>query len=468
MSGRGKEPDLLGEWWVANPSDGPGEYELPDADERASGTLQEVVRDKFVLRTAGFVGSEPSAADDPVQATGRMRPEIWGIDRDARCYSLVDILRTKWTHSPGHPSGGHEDWSVGWLAKGNVWVNSDDECRAARIRVDHLNTWALYRSGDNIEYDGETATIDLRDRVLGSTMLGDLRVSLVRGSHTSFGMPGQDVGQRFSYLDDVYWQLEGPLVLRSIAKDWIGHFESFVRFMTMEPSAAIGSECFFDESAELGRRVELAVPRLERGSQEAHDGGQGTSPFKYLTTLRTLSDFGIEPMEAFAGYWREIVSGDSYMAMALHLESQDRLLSRGADGALLNAIRSVESLYAAHHPNTAVENISVQRKIDEAVQDAGDAGSQVVDAWPDLRGVGVLRREVAHGKARPSAGFGLRCLGGAMALQWIQRTRLLAKLGINSAAAQRIVMENYQYPWDLKTLRGWSAELGKASTESER
>ena len=47
-----------------------------------------------------------------------------------------------------------------------------------------------------------------------------------------------------------------------------------------------------------------------------------------------------------------------------------------------------------------------------------------------------------------------------MALRWIQRVRLLAELGISDAAACSIVSDNFQYPWHLRTLPGWSAELG--------
>ena len=456
---------MLGEWWVANPTDDPDGYKLPEPEERVPGTLQEVARDKYALETIGFIGSEPSLADGPSAATDRSRPEIWGTDRDATCYSLFDSLRSSWTRRPGHASAGHEDWSVGWLAKGNVWVTSDEECRSARIRIDHLNTWALHRAADNIKFDGamDTATIDLRDQALGSAMLGDTSVSLVRVPRASFGFLGQDLGQRFSYADDVYWELEGPLELRSIVKDWIGHFESFVRFMTMEPSVVLGIECHFGEADDGRRRVELSAPRLERDGRETKLDDEDTSPHNYLTTLRTLQDLAVDPMGVLAGYWREVATGDAYMAMALHLESQDRLLSRGADGALLNAIRSVESLYAAYNREAAVENISVQTKIDAAVHQAGDVGAQILDSWPEIRKAGVLRREVAHGKAQPSAGFGLRCLGGAMSLQWIQRIRLLTELGIVDAAAHKIVSENLQYPWDLKTLQNWSAELGVRS-----
>ena len=453
---------VLGEWWVANPTgDGVG-YEPPDPGERVPGTLREIAQGEYVLETIGFLGDRPFLAGGPAAASDRSRPEIWGTDRDATCYSLFDSLRSNSTWRPGHVSDGHEDWRVGWLAKGNVWMTSGEECSSARIRIDDLHRWALYRRPDNVEFNdsGDIATIDLRAETLGTKMIGDTRVSLVRGSSGTYGGAGQEPERHFSFANVVSWQVEGPVRLRSIVEDWIGPLESFSRFMTLAPSVVSGIDCRFGDSDEKRLHVELIVPRLQRGSQAADRGGDESSPHEYLTTLRTLQELDIDPLDVFAAYWREVATGDAYMAMELHLESQDRLLSRGPDAALLNAIRSVESLYAAQHRGAAVEHVSVQVKIDDAVSSAGDVGAQVLDAWPELRRTGELRRDVAHGRGPPSASFGLRCLGGAMALQWIQRLRLLTESGIGDGAASSIVSENYQYSRDLRTLQDLSTELG--------
>ena len=227
---------ILGEWWIANPTDAGEAYKPPDPAERIAGALREVARGAFVLETVGFLGDRPFVADDPAAASDRSRPEIWGTDRDATCYSLFDNLRSNSIWRPGHVADGHEDWRVGWRAKGNAWVTSGEECTSALIRVDDLPQWALYRQPDNIDFDdaGETATIDLRDETLGTTMLGDTSVSLVRGSDATIGLPGQDPERHFSLVDAVYWKVEGPVKLREIVEGWIGHFESFSRFMTMQ------------------------------------------------------------------------------------------------------------------------------------------------------------------------------------------------------------------------------------------
>ena len=68
---------------------------------------------------------------------------------------------------------------------------------------------------------------------------------------------------------------------------------------------------------------------------------------------------------------------------------------------------------------------------------AGNVGTQILDAWPELHKIGKLRRDTAHGRGRPSADFGIRCRGGAMALQWIQRLRLLTEIGIRETMLTR-------------------------------
>ena len=206
--------------------------------------------------------------------------------------------------------------------------------------------------------------------------------------------------------------------------------------------------------------MDLISPRIPRTDEGSDQDADNPSPHKYLTKLQALEEFGIDPAAMLGAYWQNVATGDAYMAMDLHLESQDRLLNRSADGALLNAIRSVESLYAAQHPGVAVEHVAVQETIDAAVSSAGDIGAEILEAWPGLAKVGQLRRDAAHGKGLPHASFALRCVEGAMALQWIQRVCLLAQMGIGDSVARSIVAANFQYPWDLRTLRGWSTELG--------
>ena len=452
---------LLGEWWIANPSETTDVYEPPDPAERVPGALREVARDKFVLETIGFLGELPSMAGGPVVVSDRSLSEIWGSDRNGTRYSLFDTLRSNTTRRLSHMSDGHEDWYIGWLAKGKAWVTSEEECTSLRIRIDDLHKWALHRGPDNVDVGNmmDKVMIDLRDETMGMSIIGDTSVSLVRDPRARFGFPGQDTEEHFSFANIVYWNVEGPVRLREVVEKWIGPFESFIRFMTMEPSVVNGIECSLSDGDNQRDEVELVVPRLPRADQTTSRESKENSPLNYLATVRTLQELGINPMDVFAGYWRKVATGDAYMAMALHLESQDRLLSRGSDAALLNAIRSVESLYAATNPGVSVKDVSVQEKVDDAVSYAGDVGTQILNAWPELCKVAVLRREVAHGKGRPSAGFGVRCRGGAMALQWIQRLRLLAECGIDQTAARSIVLNNFRYPWDLQTLQNWSTGL---------
>ena len=104
---------LLGEWWVANPTDTREAYEPPDPAERVPGALREIAHGEFVLETIGFLGDRPPMAGGPTLALGRSRFEIWGTDRDARCYSLFDNLRSASMWSPGHVSDGYETGESG-------------------------------------------------------------------------------------------------------------------------------------------------------------------------------------------------------------------------------------------------------------------------------------------------------------------------------------------------------------------
>ena len=112
----------------------------------------------------------------------------------------------------------------------------------------------------------------------------------------------------------------------------------------------------------------------------------------------SIQELGIDPMYVVTGYWQEVATGDAYMAMESMLSHKIVFSVGDLTSALLNAIRSIESLYAAQKPGVAVEGVSVQAKIDDAVSCAGDVGTQVLDAWPELRKIGVLRREVVSSR----------------------------------------------------------------------
>ena len=452
---------LLGEWWVANPTDDDEAYEPPS--DRVPGVLREIANGEYVLETIGFLGDQPFLAGGSGSLSATSRLDIWGTDRDGTCYSLLNNIRVNSTWRMPHAAAGHEDWAIGWLAKGNAWVTPDEECSSARIRIDDLHPWALYGRPDNFEFDqdSETARINLRRETLGTTTIDNTQLSLIRAPHTSWGSTGQDSGREITSTDLVPWKIGGPLALQTIIKEWNGHLEAFVRFMTMEPSVVTHIDCHLGGSGNQRQDVELIAPRVQRDDRTAEQARGKPSPYDYLATLHTLQQRGIDPTDVFAGYWQRIVTGDAYMAMQLHLESQDRLLDRSSDSALLNAIRSVESLWAANNPSVQPHRLpgGVRAQIDDAIARAGHIGTEILDAWPDLNMVHQLRRHVAHGKGRPDASFGLRCVGGAKALQWILRVQLLSELGIHETVARSIVSDSRQYPLTLDTLKRWSAEL---------
>ena len=454
---------MLGQWWIANPSDETDDYAPPESSERLPGILREVPGSKFALETIGFLGNDLfQTAGILGSVNSRSSVDIWGTDRGGRCVSLLNCYRARWAIRAPHVEGGNEDWSVGWHVQGGAWVTPNGECSHVQIHTDDLQTWALYRKSDNVTVNDayDAATIDLREETLGTATVGGLSVSLIRGVRTNHQHPWDIDEPHFSVTNDVNWRVEGTLTLKEVADDWANGLEWFARFMTMEPSVISGIDCSLVGSGHGPRQVALTIPRLPR----SHDSPKrranaGSSPHAYLTTLDAFERHGIDLMTVFVGYWDGVVTGEMYTTMALHLESQDRLMNRGSDGALLNAIRSVEAQYAINNPNQRVEHVPAQNKIDDATKRAGDIGKQILTAWPSLNNAGVLRRYAAHGKTRPSSDFNQKCVGGAMSIQWLQRLHLLIAMGVNEPVATAIIQENERFNRELEILRTWSTAL---------
>jgi len=346
--------------------------------------------------------------------------------------------------------------------QGDAWVTPDNKCSSAEIRTDDLRTWALYERSANVAVNDtlNQATVDLREETLGTTTVDGLTVSLVRRTHTDHQHAWDTHEAQFTVANVVNWRVDGPLKLKQVADDWANGIEWFARFMTMEPSVVSGIACSLADVDRRQLQVTLTIPMVPRSKDGAKErANAGSSPHRYLTTLDTFARNGIDLMAVFCCYWDEIVTGDRYTTMALHLESQDRLLNRGADSALLNAIRSVEAQYAVDNPSKKAKDVAVQKKIDDAIDRAGDIGKQILAAWPALRDVHILRRDVAHGRSRPSSEFGLKCAGGAMSIQWLQRLHLLTAMGVDEPVLSSIIRNNERFKGELELLKAWSAEL---------
>ena len=448
---------MLGEWWIANPTDNTTDYEPPEASARVPGTLQEISSGKFALETIGTIGKDPFQArrsEEPEKTDSQIN--IWGTDRQGQRFSLLNCLRTntkRWS--------GHEDWKVGWHAQGNTWVTPDDMCHRVSIRTDDLHAWALHGRPFNIKVNDAsgTAEIDLREEALGTATIGEVSVSLVRGIQFNHQGPLDPAERKFPIDNIVCWRVDGPLTLQNVAGQWVNGLEWFSRFMTMRRSVASGVYCSMVVSDNRPHQVTLTIPNLPRRTDSTDEPtGTGLSPDHYLMTLDTFAKHDIELMTIFCRYWSEVVTGANYMTMALHLDSQDRILSQGDDSALLNAIRSVEAHYAATNPCKKVRDVRIREIINDAIGSAGDIGEQIRAAWPSLSEAGVLRRDLAHGRSRPSSDFSLKCLGGAISIQWLQRLHLLKQMGISDHVANSIVRDNPRFAEQLKLLKTWSTE----------
>ncbi len=450
---------MLGEWWVANPADDVDRYVPPERSDRVPGLLQEVAHGEFALETIGFLDEHVhlsagnSGSDESTGPT-----HVWGADRGRSCYSLLDCIKINSTMRSPSIAGGHQDWKVGWLAKGTAWVTPNDESALTLLRTDALQPWALYgRDDDTVSVNANnTATVDLQEETLGTARIDNIDISLIRRPNRSQQHAWESQDSYLTIDNIVSWKLEGPLTLRAIAQQWAGCVESFVRFMTLTPSAISGVVCHLRNTARSPLHVELTLRRLPR---EVGRNRADTPPDEFLTTWSSLAAHGVNPMEIVTSFVNKVSNGNLFTAMALHLDSQDRLLSRGSDGALLNGVRSVEAQFEYENPRVDESRVAVQDKIDSAADRAGRVGVRIRESWPALSELNELRIQAAHGKSRPSADFGLRCLGGAWSLQWIQRFHLLRALGIDENTAEAIICRNPRFERDLGSLEMWSSEL---------
>ncbi|WP_420608650.1 hypothetical protein [Candidatus Poriferisodalis sp.] len=452
-----------GEWWVANPLEGSDDYGPPKRADRISGALREIADGEFALETIGCLDDTSTLiSDDSDSESSSSRSHIWGSSRDENCISLLDCQRLSRTEPSPSIAGGHEDWAVGWLATGNAWVTPEAQCSTSWLTTDDLRAWALHERTDNtVSFEADdTATVDLGDETLGTVNVGGINFSLVRFPEHSRQHRWDADGRLFSVNNAVSWKLEGQLALGAVVEEWANCVERFVRFVTMRPSVISGTECRLLGSDDRPQSVKLTLRRLPRnGAPSARDASGDIRPHEFLATWNSFSKHGIDPMQMFGQYVVEVQRGDAYVSMISHLESQDRLLSRGADVALLNGVRSVEAQFIYENPGIDEQKVHIKTKINDAADNAGDVGKQVRSAWSAFDDINNLRKQVAHGKSRPGADFGLRCLGGAWSLQWIQRFHLLRTLGADETAAATMICENPRFKRDLGSLKMWSNEL---------
>ena len=449
---------MLGEWWIAKPSEGSDGGGHPERADRVSGALREIADNEFALETIGLLNMASTSVDEDSKGSSA-RSHIWGVNRDDDCVSLLDCLRLNRATRLVGIADGHEDWAVGCLAIGNAWVTPEDQSSAAWLTTDDLRAWTLYGRADNtVSIDAsDTATVDLRDETLGTVDIGDITVSLVRSPKSSQQHRWNEDDRLFSVNNDVSWKFDGQLKLRDIVEEWASCVERFARFMTMRPSVIREADSRLLDSGDQPQIVKLTLRRLPRDS--APNASGDLRPHEFLATWGSLVKHGVDPMQMFGRYVAEVEFGDAYVSMISHLESQDRLLSRGADSALLNGVRSVEAQFIHENPDEDEQSVSIKEKLNNAANRAGDVGKRIRGAWKAFDDINDLRKQVAHGKSRPSADFGLRCLGGAWSLQWLQRFHLLRTLGVDEATAETMICENLRFEKDLGSLKMWSNEL---------
>ncbi|MDE0497921.1 MAG: hypothetical protein OXH86_11255 [Acidimicrobiaceae bacterium] len=451
----------LGQWKIASSTVQAVPEESSKHEPMIPGLLRRVAPQEMQLEVIGFLdGDGQGNLQDTTSTSDERLPHIWGTDRTGNLVSLLDCRwKAKQQKSP-HLAGGYEDWWIGWAASGEDWVTPSAECVRASIYIDDLRTFALYRHQDGVSFSEsrDKVEVSLDDEILLSAAVGCIDIELVRSPALNYGISSVPREQVLTVDNKVYWAVSGTLDLESIRQKWVNGLERFARLVTMRASIVTDVHCVLDREDPRRRSLSLWLPRLPRPDRAPLTRQERRNPSEFLATLHSLVQYGCDPATLLCRYFELFESGAADLAMWFHLESQDRLLGASVNEAYLNSVRSIESLFAHVHSGENNVDVHLRRKLKWAVSEASEIGTTIVDAWPldDAFSDWIsLRNEVAHGNPTLSTGLNVKCLASATALQWIQRSVFLLRLGVSEEAVAALIRDGASFRQDLESLGHW-------------
>ena len=204
---------MLGEWWLANPTEDESDYQVPD--HRVSGEFIDDGSSSPRLTTIGSV-SEPGSSDIFVSLIDNKRHRaIWGIDTSADCLSLFDAWRNGVAYQSGNPGGGTEAWQIGWYAAGNVWVTPDEPVERVRIQFDVLDDWTSKSIMVGHDFSMESGAISLPTTESYEATVNGIEITLRFGGYVE-PSSSEYHALRYSAFD-----IAEPIPLDQIASTWI-------------------------------------------------------------------------------------------------------------------------------------------------------------------------------------------------------------------------------------------------------
>ena len=471
---------MLGEWWLANPTDDESENAIPD--HRVPGEFIDDGKSSPRLTTIGSLSAPGSSDIFLTLSDNKNHRAIWGIDANGDYLSLFDAWRgVSYPLQSGNPGGGTEGWQIGWYASGNAWITRDEPVDRIRIQFDVLDDWTSKSVMVGHDFSMEPGTINLPTAESNEALVNDIEVSLNFGAHVEPSSTGYHA-RRFSAFDIV-----DIIRVDKIVSKWISPLKTLLELLTCKPVRVTTVTAAFPDGSH--RHVTLHPNILQ--STEELDTSRGQ--LDMLAPLATLQNSGLDFSTLVNNYFSlEATKRSRKHLLAMHqlAHSQSRLLDKSADAELLAAFKAVELFHSAamggsdlprakhrERIDAIVDNAPDEwqewarkhlkdknqkpliQQLDEVVKRAGKTGVSVLEAWPGFCKVAVgSRNEIAHGKMSEDPDAGLRYHAMSVGLRWVLRHVYLRKLGASQKKAYEIVAASNDFRQEMRTLKSWYGE----------
>lgn len=470
---------MLGEWWLANPTDGVSDYQVPG--HRVPGDFVDDKISSPRLTTIGSL-SEPGDKDIFMTLIGqKTHNAIWGINESAEYLSLFNAMRVGVSYQTNSPGGGTEIWQIGWYASGHVWVPPDALVDRVRIQFDVLDDWSSKSVVVGHDFEMGDGTIGLPIAESYEAVMDEVTVTLDFGGYAEASPTGYHA-HRFSAFN-----VTDELQLDQIVTKWIGPLKTLLELLTCQPVRLTNVTAAFPG----GSHFVTLHPNILQSTDE-RDGSKGQ--LHMLAPLGTLQEAGLEFSALLRNYFGlEATKKSRKHLLAMHqlAHSQSRLLDKSADAELLAAFRAIELYHSAaiggtdlpkpeHHDRVdaivagapgewqpwAEKHLRDKNQkplvgqLEEVVKRADKTGSKLVEAWPDFCKEAVeCRNEIAHGTIADDPKTGLRYHAMSIGLRWILRHVYLRKLGVPKAKTNLIVTASNEFNQEMSMLKSWHGDL---------
>ena len=351
---------MLGEWWLANPTDDESDYQVPE--HRVPGEFIDDGSSSPRLTTIGSL-SEPGSSDIFISLIdNRRHGAIWGIDTDGDYISLFDAWRIGVAYQSGNPGGGTEAWQIGWYASGRVWVTPDEPIDCVRIQFDVLDDWTSRSVMAGHDFSMESGAISLPTSESYEATVNGIKVTLRFGGDVEPSSRGYHA-LRYSAFD-----IADPIQLDQITSKWISPLKTLLELLTNKPVRVTTVTASFSDS----HRSITMHPNILQSTEEL-DTSRGQ--LDMLATLTTLQKAGLEYSALINNYFalNNTAKGRKHL-LAMHQlgHSQTRVLDKSTDAELLAAFKAIELYHSSAIGGSDIPKTSHTERVEAIVGGAPD------------------------------------------------------------------------------------------------